>query len=117
MLSALSWNIHGNILLKPVDDGLWKYLEEFNIIMLQETHLLPKAEDTRSYDVYTTIRPAADDMYSQGGRVIALVRSALPSQQPQEYPTCSAWWRWLGVRSSMSSTTPRLSQRHSTPDG
>ncbi|KZV93879.1 hypothetical protein EXIGLDRAFT_786975 [Exidia glandulosa HHB12029] len=80
-VGVLSWNINGDLHQKMEDEDLMAILENFELIMLQETHLLPGEHDSLvippGYEVYSCPRPSPQNLSQQWGGVLALVHHLL----------------------------------------
>ncbi|PSR71854.1 hypothetical protein PHLCEN_2v12270 [Hermanssonia centrifuga] len=80
-LKILSWNIHGGLASKLLKPSFCKVLEQFDVVLLQETHLRPEQEHQLTlpahYVMFVESRPNSEWLGQTGGGVVTLVRSSL----------------------------------------
>lgn len=78
---VMSWNINGDLELKLDDENFVALLKDCDVVLLQETHLLPSQHESlcwpRGYAVYSCPRPFPPHLDQQWGGVLALVRSSV----------------------------------------
>ncbi|KAI0079646.1 hypothetical protein K474DRAFT_1705549 [Panus rudis PR-1116 ss-1] len=79
-LSVLTWNIHGNLMVKLRDAEFVDFISHYDVIMLQETHHSADGEDLLhippGYDLYSLPRPYMP-FATVGGGVCTLICSTL----------------------------------------
>ena len=76
-----SWNMNGGAHLKLLSPSIRSYLRKFDVVLLQETHLLSAQEDIipwpEDYDVFLQCRVDPLNGKRQSGGVATLVRKSL----------------------------------------
>ncbi|KZV87558.1 hypothetical protein EXIGLDRAFT_697470 [Exidia glandulosa HHB12029] len=76
-LGILAWNIAGQLELKMEDEKLLDIFSHFEVVLLQETHLLPSQHESLripdDFVIYSCPRPFPPNLGQQWGGVLALV--------------------------------------------
>ncbi|GBE82387.1 Ribonuclease H1 [Sparassis crispa] len=81
-IRLLSWNVNGRLALKLTDSMFVSYLFQYDVLLLQETHLRPEEHDVlifpEEYDMIAVSRRNTPTMQQPGGGVAIFLRCQIP---------------------------------------
>ncbi len=80
-LQIASWNVHGGLASKLLKPSFQNLLDDYDIVLLQETHLCPEQEYQfvlpNGFDIFVESRLNSEWLGQTGGGVATLVRETL----------------------------------------